>query len=403
MATESQQASQTAAKAIWEAVKRTPGMLVGGGVDAANLALGLLSGKGFDGLVSKPVGGGEWINEFFGLNQSKDALQQGTEAALSMLSPGGVAKAIIVPAFAIKKLGDVRKAEKLINTGKVNEAWSQHGIYQDPADQMLKAVLPDTGAKLSPAASLSGKLEIQPAGFKNQEPWYGPAQADKYSKPVGTVQEFLIHPDLYKLVPELANIGIRRDPLRLQGAAYYPYDNRIDMGLQKGEKNFLSVLLHELQHGVQTKFGMAEGGSYSQFFKDEAQFNKARKTISDAQKATRRDLTDPGRLPDSILNILARYRGQLNAAEEQAIKNYYRLPGETEARAVEQMFTNPSTLTQNPLTLMTQELAQRYGAGTTRELNPSALPQVDVSPEIKAILDNVDILYEGVLRGWAKP
>jgi hypothetical protein len=90
-------ASQSpAGNAIWQAVKRTPGLIAGSGVDAANLALGLLAGKGLDGLSAKPVGGGEWINEQFGMSASKDALQAGTEAALSMLSPGGAAKAAVV-------------------------------------------------------------------------------------------------------------------------------------------------------------------------------------------------------------------------------------------------------------------------------------------------------------------
>lgn len=74
-----------------EALKRTPGNIVGGGVDIANIALGLLTGKGFDGLVDKPAGGSKSINESFGMKQSQDPAQQAAEAVMGMFSPGSMA------------------------------------------------------------------------------------------------------------------------------------------------------------------------------------------------------------------------------------------------------------------------------------------------------------------------
>jgi hypothetical protein len=83
--------------AVWNALKRTPGLLAGGPVDLANLVLGAITGKGIAGLVKKPVGGSESINEAFGMPASKDAFQQGVEAVTGMLSPSGtMSKAILL-------------------------------------------------------------------------------------------------------------------------------------------------------------------------------------------------------------------------------------------------------------------------------------------------------------------
>ena len=148
MATQDQKA-QPAAKAVWEAVKRTPGLIAGGPVDVANLALGLLSGKGLEGLSAKPVGGGEWINEFFGLKQNKDALQQGTEAALSMLSPGGVAKGAALGGASL--LGML----KILNAGGAKPAGK--------SAEQLGAILMHGGAKpiTAPDPNLVPNIDYQ--------------------------------------------------------------------------------------------------------------------------------------------------------------------------------------------------------------------------------------------------
>jgi hypothetical protein len=79
--------------AVWNAVKRVPGLLAGAGVDTANLLLGALAGRGLQGLSKKPVGGSESINEAFGLKKSDNATQNAVEGVLGMMSPGGAAGA----------------------------------------------------------------------------------------------------------------------------------------------------------------------------------------------------------------------------------------------------------------------------------------------------------------------
>lgn len=73
-----------------EALKRTPGNILGGGVDVANLLLGLVTGKGLKGFVDNPVGGSESINQAVGLKQGQDPAQQAAEAVLGMFSPGSM-------------------------------------------------------------------------------------------------------------------------------------------------------------------------------------------------------------------------------------------------------------------------------------------------------------------------
>jgi hypothetical protein len=388
--------------AVWNAVKRVPGLIAGAGVDTANLLLGALAGRGLQGLSKKPVGGSESINEAFGLKKSDNTTQNAVEVVLGMMSPGGMAKAVIVPAFAIKKLGDVRKAEKLISSGNVEEAWKQHGIYKDPADDVLKAVLPDTGAKINPAAEAAGKIERQPPLFKNDLSWIGPTYGPKYG-PVGTVQDLLEHPELYNLAPDIGNILVQRDPLRIGGAGYIPAENKIMMGLQRGgDEDFTSILLHELQHALQEQYGMAMGGSPRDFYANKKAFDAALTTLYEAKKATRPDPANP-KIPESVRNIIEAYEDTLLDAQAQATKNYNRLPGEVEARIVQRLYEDPASLAQNPLALMNEELLLRYGAGTTRELVPSALPAVDLAPEVQSILSNVDILKDVVLKGKANP
>jgi hypothetical protein len=366
--------------------------------------MGALAGKGLEGLSAKPVGGGEWINEKFGMPASKDAFQQGTEAALSMLSPGGVAKAIIVPAFAVKKLGDVRKAEKLIAANKPEEAWAQHGIYKDPADNIIKTVIPDTAVTLNPTAKSSGKLEVSSASFPGLPDRYAPAYGPHWSRPVvGTVQDFIQHPELFKLAPELANAPIRRQAFGTGTASYNPTTNTFELGTQRGEQEFISTLLHELQHGLAHKYSMSPGGNPGTYYASSTTIPQARKKLEKAEES----LTYSGIADNAVLNsmrgVIAKYKEELAGADTQASRNYNRLPGESESRIVEAMYRQPELRNMSPLTLMNEELLRRYGGPVTRGDTPSTATKVDETPGVKAIIDNVDILYDVVLKGWAKP
>lgn len=112
-----------------EALKRTPGNIVGGGVDLVNMALGLLTGKGFDGLVKTPAGGSEQINKAFGMKQSQNPAQQAAEAVMGMFSPGSMAaqsaKTVGIGGAAV--LG-MLKALNAGGTAPAGKSASQRGI-----------------------------------------------------------------------------------------------------------------------------------------------------------------------------------------------------------------------------------------------------------------------------------
>lgn len=409
MATASQTqtaASQTAGQSIWEAVKRTPGLIAGGPVDLANLAIGLITGKGLQGVSKKPIGGSEWVNEFFGMPQSKDALQQGTEAALSMLSPGGIAKAMFVPAFAIKTLGEVKKAEKLINQGMAEEAWKQYGIYQDPADRILKSVVSDAPATVRPEAIARGDVTVVKNKFTGKEEYsLVPDYTRTYleNRPPVTAQEIFYHPDLYKLVPEIAQAQVRGGGFPGSGS-YSPENNVIWLGGGESLQDFVSTFLHEAAgHGAQYKYGMAAGGSPEMFIADEKTFRGAQKTLRDAQKMLRVPPGSREAVPESVKNTLANYEKVLRDAENLAGEYYYRLPGEASARAIQQMYKIPALAQENPLSVMNTELLAKLGGPATPLANYTLVPPVDTLPEVKAITDNISILYDNLLKGWAKP
>ena len=147
-----------------EALKRTPGNIVGGGVDLANLALGLVTGKGFEGLVKTPAGGSEQINKMFGMGQSKDPAQQAAEAAMGMFSPGSMA------AQGAKTVGiggaAVLGALKALNAGGAKPAGnsaSQRGVIitgtPETADLLNIKDVVDRAADMSAAGKSSFSIE----------------------------------------------------------------------------------------------------------------------------------------------------------------------------------------------------------------------------------------------------
>ena len=281
-----------AGQAIWQAVKRAPGLIAGGAVDVANLALGLLSGKGLSGLSAKPVGGGDWINEQFGMTASKDALQQGTEAALSMMSPGGMAKAIIIglPAKLAKDIGISKIAEQAYRTQAttrdrfktalesqqaLNAQRNPEGIqslFYGP-DGKLRAVVSNEQARIAASAPVQGitgatvgprntsaSLRIDPA-----IPDYTPF----------ALSDFLLHPNMYNLVPELAQAKVQVNPIldmfgvlgqvnpttNLISLPRYTYGSAPSAADPLG--SLLNTVLHESGHVAQSAGGLRGGSAPS--------------------------------------------------------------------------------------------------------------------------------------------
>lgn len=112
------------------------------------------------------------------------------------------------------------------------------------------------------------------------------------------------HPELFQAYPEFADIGVKYDQRLEHGATFDPNNNTITVGNSikpQQVDDYLGLLLHEIQHSIQ-------------------------KT---------EDLS-PGVNPDYIYSVF----GPLGMTRAGAFDAYMGAPGETEARDVQQRFTN---------------------------------------------------------------
>jgi hypothetical protein len=302
--------SWAAGQTIWQALKRTPGLIAGGAVDVANLAMGALVGKGLEGLSAKPVGGGEWINEKFGMPASKDAFQQGTEAALSMLSPSGAAKAVIVPLIAANRVAKTLGIEKVVNRAedmaKTGESAWKIGVESEqalaaarnPGGAMSVFVGPDgiPRLKIDPAVASISKS----AGIKTAPAWYGTRTAaklpsnmiagkDELLGPAVPLSDILYHPSLYNISPAAGTATVRHSALLdiFGGSGSYNAASNTmtlpakSLGPARIKNDpvgyLLETLLHESTHLLQMENKVRSGGA--------AKIDSILKNITEAETA----------------------------------------------------------------------------------------------------------------------
>lgn len=151
-----------------------------------------------------------------------------------------------------------------------------------------------------------------------------------------------------------------------EGAEYTPRSNTMTFGEFKSDKDLISAIFHEMQHGAQYLYDMPFGGSQRQFYKDYGKFDTAAQVARNsldkltgggpvAQSAGRsafsqgqipsRDalLQDPASLSD-ILDMLTR-------VSNKGFSNYENIAGEAEARLVEQ-YLRPSNTYLHPTEVM---------------------------------------------------
>lgn len=367
--------------ALWNALKRTPGILAGGAVDIGNLALGLITGRGAKGLVDKPIGGGESINEAFGMPKSSDTTQNIAELALSMLSPGGAAaagsKAIIIPLsmglakdVGISKIADdairtfaktgdqtavARESQKaLANIKNPEEIQS---LFVGP-DYKLRAVVSNANAKLLPEGKVQNitKLDqnkrtptpVQKVMLSKELRTPIPRTAEqvaagqKAEYPSVLLSDLLLHPSMYNLVPKLASTRVSYDPTlgpNIAGSAISDLNKIFLPAIPAVPRNMvndpmgslLQTLLHEATHvGPQSAYGVRTGTNTS--------FAALLDSLQEARKLG--SYAAPSRL-DSIENYLTKKQGmdilpqsmwtpEVQNAVHRLYKNTY---GEWEAEA----------------------------------------------------------------------
>ena len=272
-----------------------------------------------DKVSKEPVGGSKSIRKLLGMNTDDANI---AETVGSMISAGGAAKAIILPAFLTKSIKQVKKAEKALNEGTdAAQVEKYTGIYKLPEnvdDGVLRTVLDDSKARLITGPGGLERVGNAQLGTHN----IGPTQQLRFQLgDIKKLPEVLDHPELYKAVPELREIMVGAAPNAPIGGAFYSdVDNYIGLGYQTSEKNAMAALLHETQHAVQNRYGMNTGGNPWQFMESPNEFAAAQKALSKKGK------------PIDVLRMDDSYR--------EAVREYDKLAGEAEANAVERMYVS---------------------------------------------------------------
>lgn len=316
-----------------------------------------------------------------------------TKDALSVLLenlpvPSGKAAAaasgIIVPAMAAgAKRSEVKLAEQLIKAGQAADAYKQFRIYADPTTGQMLKVIPDTNASI-----VSGLLDVQAyPGFR------GPSLPSSVSLPSSMHQakqplsDVLQHPELFAASPDTADVMVGKSVGKGFGAFYPSTDGAVYLSPDStaaGEiavgqtvsstsaggnplKQFLSNLLHEVQHDVQYRYSMPRGGNSRQFYADEGRVSEAKKNLSAVDKTK----TATG-WAEKVLKDL----------DSEAFRRYEHIPGEVQARLVQKQFET-GDYTTHPY-----ELMKAMGVDINALQSASAYaPLVDLNPAVQNILD----------------
>ena len=369
------------------------GMLKGNTVDTLGAPVDIINeaivrpaltavGKG-DKVSKEPVGGSKSLRRLLGL-EVEDA--NPAETVASMISVGGAAKAIIAPAFLVKSLKQVKKAERALNEGTdAAQVEKYTGVFRLPEhidDGVLRAVIDDSKANLRFSGSPTDKGVLRRPGAVDS---YGPS----VNVHIGTsdilkLPEVLDHPELFAAIPELKKTRVINEFGGFRGAAYFPDDDVIRIASDDSPERFIRTLLHEVQHAVQTKFNMIPGASPKQFLTDPQAFKEAKAHIDKVDDGLRKLFkkeTDPELLTKIMQRqgVVAERQAQLRAASAKAEESYFRTAGEREASAVEAMrATNNRTIPS----------LQYYGPELDRLIaDPLTAPKTDSSSVVQMIIE----------------
>jgi hypothetical protein len=298
----------------------------------------------------------------------------------SMINPAGAAKAMILPAFAAgKSLGQLKEADRLIDAGlSAQEVFTRTGIYADPTGAGLRSVVSDQGSSLR-----MPYVQELPRVLKYKDGRVEKALVAKLDDRPKLLVDFLNHPELKKLSPgSLESVTVRGDPEGFGGGAFNPGLREITLKTHKSAKDLQTTLLHEIQHVIQNDFSMPFGGNTEMFFKDKVGVEVAKSKLEAL-------ITDPdyiSGLSDNAVRDLLGASKTLKLLDEEALSLYKRIPGEAEARAVEDLFTSGDAL-------LPRVPTSYYDVPVDELLaNPQYLPKLDERAGIKLLLDYINKL-----------
>jgi hypothetical protein len=301
----------------------------------------------------------------------------GAEEVLgSMISPTGAvgaAKAVILPAMvAGKTFKQVREAEALLGAGTdVSTVFEKTGIYPGLTDDIYRSVISDAGASLKYGEGLVERISKPNFNADPTERLFLSSNTPR------TLGDILDHPELFSRAPELADLPVEASLGGFGGGSYSPARNKIFLQANSSEDKFLNVLLHEVQHGIQNKYGMTPGGNPGMFFDDRESFNRAKEVLKNVDES----LYSKSPVHPSLATI-STAQESLRAAQHKAEQNYLRIAGEAEARAVEQLRKNPDFAGSIPFDYY--DINPAYAIH-----DPWQIEAVDADPTVKAIVDFV--------------
>lgn len=361
---------------VLEAAKKLPGQTLGGPVDISNLIMGLATGKGLKGFVDKPTGGSESINEKFGLGKSTGSTEDIASMLMSLATPGGATKAamagMIVPAQLLKDFKTFNSAKKALATGEdAEKVYGTSGIFKLPKDDVLRVVISDEKAAIKDSDIFKRTLPM--ASHK------GPTQlihtalgSDK------TLGDILDHPELFAAMPELKDIKVKGKFADYAGGAYSKDADTIYMGAQDSMEKLKSVLLHEVQHGIQGKSGMVFGAGPGDFIKDSNAIKEAAKKIQEQKKVSDQFMKlNPSAIETKVNKTLGDESKALQKVDADAYQTYKSVQGEAEARLVQKQLETGDYRTYPPKLL---------DVDLDKLTDPKYAPFVDENPIIQQIL-----------------
>ena len=169
-----------------------------------------------------------------------------------------------------------------------------------------------------------------------------------------TVSDYFEWEELFSSYPELRDVEVRFEdmPDEIRGE-FDPKTKtiRINKSLRKESANIpaklkvASVMVHEIQHAIQSIENHARGGDPEQFLTWDA--TKIHDEIRRLE--LQRELTDDADEKESIDEMIQEHEIALRSDAEDAERKYYSLAGEVEARnAAERFFESPAYRLANP-------------------------------------------------------
>ncbi len=298
-----------------------------------------------------------------------------------MINPAGAigaGKAIILPAFAAgKSIGELKEADRLIDAGlSAQEVFTRTGIYADPTGAGLRSVVSDQGSSLK-----MPYVQETPSTLRYKDGRTEKALVAKLDTNSMWLSDLLTHPN--PVVSDLLrDVTVRGDPEGFGGGAFHPNIREITLKTHKSAKALQATLLHEVEHVIQNDFSMPSGGNTEMFFKDKIGVEVAKSKLEAL-------ITDPdyiSGLSDNAVRDLLGASKTLKLLDKEALSLYKRIPGEAEARAVEDLFTSGDAL-------LPRVPTSYYDVPVDKLLaNPQYLPKLDERADIKLLLDYINKL-----------